>query len=388
MIENRIQLRLLKIYYFTQFGALGALFPFLPLFFVNRKLSAGELSWLMALIPISSLLVPPFWAALADSRQRRSLFLALASFGCGISLLGLYASSSFAAYLSAMAAFCFFRAPVVSLVDAIAHALLAEDRLRYALIRVWGSIGFAIFALLSGVLKGATHSLLLLGGSGGIYLVSAIVALGLKQARRDEKVPVGLPVIGLLRQPAMILLLLATASYYAGHSTFDVYFGLHLKALHHGEAFVGLAWAVGVSAEVGVLLFAHRVLHRVASGPLLVLSATAAALRWWLLASAESQVALLCIQPLHGLTFGLWYVSMVKQLHDRAPEAVRATVHSVAMAAMGLGMVAGYLAGGELFERYGGSTLYRIASLCAVAATLLYVSMMAWSPRIRPGSAS
>ena len=105
---------------------------------------------------------------------------------------------------------------------------------------------------------------------------------------------------------------------------------------------------------------------------MLVICAFAAALRWTLLSQVSESWALVMIQSLHGITFGLWYLSIVKYIQTRAPEHLRASLQSVSMACMGLGMTTGYLAGGELFLLHGGETLYKAAAGAALAAALMY----------------
>lgn len=88
-------------------------------------------------------------------------------------------------------------------------------------------------------------------------------------------------------------------------------------------------------------------------------------LRWLLLSVLESELAVLASQTLHALTFGLWYLALVRYIQVRAPEAARTTVQSVLQAVNGAGMMLGYVVSGELFERGGGQDVFRFAACAA-----------------------
>lgn len=365
-------IRALQAFYFFNFGALGALAPFLPLLLSHRGLSALQISWVMVLIPLSNLLVPPLWGVAADAWRARLALLRLACVGSGASVLLLWPQWELLGSLLAVAGFSLFRAPLTSLADATTYAIMDQPNADFSRVRVWGSAGFALMALGVGAVEGSRHPALLLAVTGAAYLVSALCTLPLSGATRGrERGLLGEARVLLGRAP-VLLFLLANACYYLGHATYDAFFALYAKQLGHGDAFVGGAWATGVAIEIVVMLLAPRFIHRVRSGRLLMLCALIAALRWILIAQVSAPGPLIAIQGLHGFTFGLWYLSMVKHVQAMAPDRLRTSLQSVAIACMGLGMVLGYLTGGALLDSLGGEVLFRVAAVAALAAWTLY----------------
>ena len=371
----------MRVFYFFSFGALGAFFPFLPLLLEDRGLSAAEISWIMALLPITGLFVPPLWGSLADALQARVPLLRLASVACAGAILLLLPRWGFWGHFVTVGVLCAFRSPIISLADAVTCSALGGEGLTFGRVRVWGSVGFAFFVWLLGRVHGSTHPQLLLWSTCAIYLLSAAATLPLRR-RPVERVR-GLlgQARGVMLQPGMALYLLANAVYYSGHATFDAFFSLHARALGFADPFIGLAWTTGVGVEIVVMLLAPTLLHRVRAVHLLALCALAAVGRWTALSLITSGPPLLASQALHGLTFGLWYLSMVRFIQARVPERLRASLQSVTMAFMGLGMTTGYLVGGQLLHRFGGHALYRHAAYAAAAAMVLYL-LVAWlAPR-------
>ena len=363
----------LRLFYFLTFGALGSLFPFLPLLLESRGLEPPQISWVMVLIPVANLFVPPLWGALADKLNARLRLLRWASLGCAGGVLLLLPAWGFEGSLLAVGVFAFFRAPVPPLADAATSSALGAGRVGFGRVRVWGSVGFASLALGLGLLQGSLHPRLLLGIAAVLYLGSALSLARVTAPQRTARRAVIRQSLGLIAQPPIVLFLLGSALYYAGHSTYDVYFGLYARALGHSDRFVGAAWAVGVGVEIGVMLLAPRLLGRVQSSKLLVCCAAIAAARW-LSNSMLTGWGLIPLQGMHGLTFGLWFLSLFQYVQDRAPEHLRTIVQTLAVSSMGLGMVIGYLTGGAVFHRYGGVLLFRGAAACAGCALLFYLA--------------
>src|SRR4029079_16655415 len=90
---------------------------------------------------------------------------------------------------------------------------------------------------------------------------------------------------------------------------------------------------------------------------------------WTLLAHLVSPVAILCLQPLHGITFGLFWVSGVPVARDRGAGAPTAA-QGLFSAAVGVGSLGGMNLAGTLFERGGGTLLYTASGGCAAAGRL------------------
>jgi PPP family 3-phenylpropionic acid transporter len=363
--------RLLRTYYFTNFGAFGAIMPFLPLLFDARGLTPTQISHVMLLGPISSMLVPPLWGLLADALRARVVLLRVASLGGAASLMLLCFDWKVAGSFLAMSIIYFFRAAIAPLADTAAAAMLGGGG-RFSLIRAWGSLGFALFSGIGGWLDVSHHPLRLVALTSSLYFVSFLVTLKMDAPPLERQPKVLARTIRYLAIGPLPLLLFGTALHYVGQSIFDVYFSLHMRALHFDDSFVGLAWLVGVLCEVAMMFFAPRILAVYDARRVLLLCTAAAILRWSVTAVAVDRGVILLCQTLHALTFGLWYISTVKLVQDEAPEELRTSLQSAALTFMGLGALFGYLLGGSIYELEGGRTVFMAASVAAACATACY----------------
>jgi PPP family 3-phenylpropionic acid transporter len=243
---------------------------------------------------------------------------------------------------------------------------------RFSLIRMWGSLGFAIMCGVGGWLDVSRHPARLVVLSSAVYLVSFFFTLKMDAPPLQRHPRVLARTLRQLAKHSLPLLLAGTVFHYVGHSMFDVYFSLHMRALHFDDGFVGMAWVVGVLCEVAMMFYAPRILAVADTRRVMLLCTAAAILRWSITAMVSDKVVILLCQTLHALTFGLWYVSMVKFVQDEAPDELRTSMQSVALTFIGVGALFGYILGGSIYELEGGSAVFMTASIAAACATACY----------------
>jgi PPP family 3-phenylpropionic acid transporter len=342
----------------------------------RRGLGSAQIAQVMVIMPIAGLLVPALWGALADALRARLWLLRIASLACGMAVLLFLIGNSLWWAVVAMACLAFFRAPIVSLADAATYDAMGGSDPDFSKVRIFGSIGFASLAFIVGKLAGSAHAVIPIGVAAAAFVLSTLATLPIKTPRVQHQRGVLKASFAVLRHPSMLMFLLASMLYYTGHSTFDAYFGIHARQLGFDDGFVGTAWGIGVGVEVLVMLLAPRFMHRVSPGYLLVPCALVAALRWFLIAQCQTAGALAATQALHGITFGVWYLSLVRFVQTRAPAPLRTTLQSATMTCIGLGMVNGYLGGGLILGSLGAQRLYMYATGFALLAAFVYAAAL------------
>ncbi|HEX8953379.1 MAG TPA: MFS transporter [Polyangia bacterium] len=360
---------LIAAYYFTFFGALGIFLPYFSLWLVAHGLPPSDATRVLALTPLMSLVVPPLAGLVADARRLRGWLLRLGTLATFVAFLGFFRARARWELYAVTALFAFCRAPLTSLIDATTLGHVRHHGGSYGAIRLWGSLGFLVAAASAGTLIERAGVDVIVAVAAWALLVGAGVAFALPAAPPVERKGVFgawlhllAGVDGWLFVAAVALAQLATAAYDSG-------FSLHLARLGFGGRFIGAAWATGVAAEIGVLAVSSALLARVAPARLFALSLATAAVRWTLLARVVSPVAILCLQPLHGITFGLFWVSGVTVMRDRGHAAPTAA-QGLFSAAYGAGSLLGMSCAGRLLELGGGRLLYSFAGGCAALATV------------------
>jgi PPP family 3-phenylpropionic acid transporter len=379
--EHSASVTALKSYYLTVYLGLGAILPLIALAMEARGFKPTQYAWLLALLPLSRLLSPPLWGALADKWLGTTRLVRINSWLAGLAMLVLALPLGFGGTLVTFAVWALFSSSLMPLVEAGTYRLLKDRAEDFGYIRVWGSIGYCVSAAAFGVFGVDQTMRAPFIAAAVFYLAAAATAHFFADAHGEIKAPLFATVRALMRKRDVMLLWAASTLYYAAHGAFDAYFGPHVKQLGLGQRTVSFAWAVGVVCEVLVLFFVPALLRSFQASQLLVFSAFVAAGRWFLLAYATSELEVMLLAPAHAVTFGVWYLAFVHDNQEGAPTELRATVQGLAAAWLGLGMITATLCGGYLLEHWGGRVLFEVAGLCALGSLLLYTLRLRFMAR-------
>ena len=374
----------LRPFFFFLFVTYGAFLPFFPTWLEARGVRGLSMSAIMALGPAMGIVGPPGFGALADWLGLRAGILRFVTGGGLVAMVMLAVPSALGhppglpLLFVAMLMFSMARAPAVAIADVMAVEAAKEPRpggepQSYGGIRLWGSIGFLVTTLVVGraldIRAVAALPLFLAASS----LVTFTLAFRLSAPAPARALRLGAQMREVLRDPGFLLLLASGFLGFGAHVSYDICFSLHLKSLGLGSDMVGVAWAIGTLAEVGLMAVSGRILARVPARALLVIAFATGALRWVVIALVRDVTVLLALQPLHAVTFALFWVTSLDQVKARAPKEVLATAQGVFNAAVGGGAVVGMFVWGGLFEARGGRTTFlcaAVVALCAAASAL------------------
>jgi MFS transporter, PPP family, 3-phenylpropionic acid transporter len=375
-------LRAIRLYYLASYAGLGAVLPLLALAMEARGLRPSQYAWLLALLPLSRLFAPPLWGALADRRLGTSRLIQVNTGLAACAMLLLAFTRSFWLTALAFVVWALTSSSLVPLADAGTYRLLGPNPGAFARVRLFGSIGFCVSALgLSAVGVDAALRIPFVTAACA-YALASVLSRGLVDGVARTRAPLLPAVRALAKRPDVLWLWLGAVFHYTGHGCFDQYFGPHARAIPGVSAsMVSAAWAIGVGFEVVALWFVPPLLNGRLRPALLPLAAATALLRWLLISEATSPSMVLLQQPLHAITFGVWYAAFVHENQQRADPTIRATVQGMAMACMGFGTITATLLGGQVLEHFGGRVLFR----CAAGAALLAGVCYALRLRLRTG---
>jgi PPP family 3-phenylpropionic acid transporter len=359
----------ISLYYFTFFGALGLFWPFFSLYLAGCGLSPTQISRVLALSPVLGLLTPPLIGLVADARHARGFIARAASVCTAIAFSGFFVAHGRPALYATAGVFAFCRAPLVSLVDASAIEHVRTHGGSYGRLRLWGSLGFLLAVLAGGALLESTGIRFLLASTAFTLIAAAACTFFMPApppSTRPRALGAATRLIGDQRAwwflGAVLLAQIANGAY-------DACFTLHLARLGFGTRTIGVAYAVGVGAEILLLFASGPVLKCLGASRLFALSLATAAVRWFLLSRASGPAEILALQPLHGVTFGFYYASAVTLMREQAGAEAPTAAQGLFAAVSSLGSLVGVGLSGQLFER-AGSGLFVASSVAASLAAV------------------
>ncbi|MDB5364063.1 MAG: putative 3-phenylpropionic acid transporter, partial [Rhodospirillales bacterium] len=345
-----------------------------------------------ALVPAMGVLGPPAVGLFADALGLRGSLLRVACLGSCLSLAALAAISAagraltFGVIFVAVLGYAVFRSPMVMLADVVAIERVRAAGTTYGRVRLWGSVGFLVAVLAAGrhVDPGAPAALLVV--TAALFGAALLAAWALPRSPAAPRLPVLREARALVTAPDFALFLAVSLLGQIAHASYDLCFSLHLRDLGAGGGLIGLAWAIGVVFEIALMALAEPLVARFSGPPLVTLALLGAAARWALLANVRSLPMLLALQPLHALSFALWWIASLAYTRQRAPAHALATAQGLFSAALASGSVVGMLAWGAIYRRAGGGAAYASAAVIALGAGLLAAFWARAAPRAVPGA--
>jgi len=357
-------------FYLFYFASLGALIPYWGLYLKSLGFGSVEIGELVAIIMATKIVAPNVWGWIADHTGRRMVIVRAGCLFAALAFAGVFFGQGYWWLVLVMSVFSFFWNAALPQFEATTLNHLGDETHRYSSIRLWGSIGFILaVAGLGALFEQAGTALLpsvLLVLLAAIWLSSLLVpesAAG-HQTLNEE------PLRKVLKQPAVVSLLLVCFLLQASHGAYYTFYSLYMVDHGYSETAIGQLWALGVVAEIAVFLKMHHWLPRFGARNLMLAAAALTALRWLLIALFVEQVWIMAFaQTLHAASFGVYHAVSIHLIHHlftgRHQGRGQALYSSLSF---GAGGAAGSLVAGYLWDGIGAQWTYILAAATAVLA--------------------
>lgn len=364
----------LRFYYLVAFCALGVYLPFFPRWLEAQGIDGASMGAIAAAFPAMAIIAPPAFGLLADALRLRRALLRVACAGAFAAFSLIAGASALGRPLGALAlglafaAFAFFRAPMTMIADLMAIEAAQRGAASYGRIRLFGSLGFLLAALAAGRLLDPRAPAAIPAAIAASLLGALVVAFALPSGGSLPPRPAPGQVALLARDPGFRLFLAGGLLQTASYACHDLCLSLHLRDLGAGDTLVGVVWATGVVFEIALMARSDALLTRVPLPALLAVAHASTVIRWLLVAAIKSPIALLLLQPLHAISFGLGWVASMALLKDHAPQGALATAQGLFIACAALGGAAAMPTWGALYRSGGGPTAFVAAAVVAAGA--------------------
>ncbi|HOJ20295.1 MAG TPA: MFS transporter [Armatimonadota bacterium] len=373
----------LQIHYLLLFAPFAIATTYQNLHFKRCGFTESEIGTLNALAALLAVLSPPLWGMVTDRAGDKRIPLALLFLASGATYPLFLLADSLGSALLIQAVFNFSFAPCIPLTDAIALELLPRAGGDYGRIRLWGSLGFIVTLLVSGLFLGGGP----LAPKGGGDLVATFVAFGivrvlgaawvlsLPRGEAPQAVATYRGDLGaLFRDRGFLLFLAATFLCNTALRSYYVFLSIYLDGLGVSDSMKGVFWSLGVAAEVVFMVFAWRLVQRMGVCGMLMLGMAGGALRLILFSLFLPVGAVALAQGLHALAFGATHIASLTFINASVPERFRASGQTLHAAIVGgLGGVLGSRLAGDLAQAWGIPAAFRACGLLAGVAALLVV---------------
>jgi len=368
---QRPSLLIVKLLYFTYFMAFSIYVTYVNVYFRSIGLSGIEIGLINTVSPLLSMLGSPIWGVLSDRFGNVRRILMIAVCGAIIVSIGLASTQVFFWILLLAGGYSLFTSSITPLLDSSTLLLLGNERNKYGLQRIWGSIGFIIAAMVSGQLFKLVGLQAMFMGVVGLLAISLVILFWLPARQASINTPVFTDIGKLVKHPEWIGLMSSILVIGIASSGMHTFVGILIKEIGGSDALVGMSAGVGVLSELPVMLLSPVLIKRYHPRKLLGFSFIIYALRLFLYGIMPSQNWVLPLSLLHGVSFGLYWVSSVAYANEIAPDYLKGTTQGVLMAIISLSSMLGGMLSGWGFDRLGAATLFRIYSLFGLLALFI-----------------
>lgn len=345
-------MRRLPFAYIVYFSAIGAAFPYLPVYYHDLGLGFDAIGLVAALQAATQLVTAPIWGGLADRFPHSRLTLpAAALFAAVGAAVLLLATDVLGPILGAVVGGVLLFAGLAGIgpvLDARSLELLGSDRHRYGQVRAWGSVAFVVSATIVGVLLDRNGPRSIFAIYLPALLLTALVTAFLPRKGTSRSPSILRGARSVLGSPGLALFLGGVFLVWTSLTALNAFYSIQVVALGGGNTLVGLAWAVGATVEVPIMFGYARLGRRFGNEPIMIVGAFSFALRALLASLAVDPAALVYISVLEGFSFACFFVGGVTYIAGLAPASLSGTAQGLFAAVAGLATIVGSSLGGVI----------------------------------------
>lgn len=353
---------------FFIYGMTSAYTAFMPVYLSAHHTSIVK-GYLLSIGCVVSLIAPVAVGKITDRAKSKNAVLALIALAAAALFSASYLSSG-VVYLAVMlSALAFFHTPLGGLLDTVSLEGAAESGVAYGPIRMMGTVGFGVVAVIMGLL--ATKSL---GAAFAVYPAAAalgvVCLLRAPQTPGHAKAREKLPVLPILRDRNVRLLFLLNAVGY-----FCFFYCQHFYNEYVLDILGLPAWVWGLHSFMNILLeipfffLFDKIMAKVSFRTMLGACMAVSVARYLLLPVVSTAAGILLTAALTGgwVTFITYCVTLYIKRH-MPPELIASSIGLQYALPLGGGTLLADLAGGYLTSLLGiRGGLFLCAGLCALA---------------------
>ncbi|MEW6260092.1 MAG: MFS transporter [Thermodesulfobacteriota bacterium] len=364
---------IVQIQYFLYFAVMGLTLPYFNLYLSHIRLDGIEIGILSGIRSGLMMVAPLTWSLIADRLKARRRIYILLNLGATLIWTGYFLTTQFPWLLVIGLLHGFLFTPIIAFLEAFSLDTLGRDKNQYGRNRLWGSVAFILVVVGCGRLFDrigvASILVLVLAGCGLQFAFSFFIP-------RDT-VPKPSSNLGLpegLRSREAIVFLLSVFLMIASHGGYYGFISIHLEELGFDKTFTGVCWAVASICEIGVMANSRRIFSRFRLKTVLVFSLGVAAIRWIALSVFTTAVPILISQGLHAITYAAFHMAGILTIDrfasDRFKTFAQALNNSIGY---GMGLTAGFIASGWLYERLGYVWMFQVSALIALCGVVVFL---------------
>ncbi|CBN78339.1 conserved unknown protein [Ectocarpus siliculosus] len=368
-----------KAVFFLFYSSLGAIMPYLPVYYHSLGIPDRRIGHLGAITPAMTFLFTPLWGALTDKSGMLKQILVLTFAASTLLRVSLAARTSFLWIVSVITLTAVINAPVRPLLDSSALQSL-DDRAEYGKQRLWGQWGFGIGSFLTGKLLSRFGFKAAFYMHAAFSLPTLLILMRFSPKKEDRgKEP---PKFGELYQlvvhdPDVLVFFSMVFAIGLSSGVIENFAYKRLRELGGTGSVLGVSRLVSSLSGIPMFFFSGAIVKHFSIVGILTASMMSFIARFVIYASIKNPWAGLPAEALRGVTFAGFWAASTCHVGAIAPPGLSTTMLGLLNATYGgIGQSLGSLIGGSLSMRFGTARAFLVYA--SVDACLLLAFFLFW----------
>jgi PPP family 3-phenylpropionic acid transporter len=376
MEEKKLSIKLNTIY-FILYAALAGYYPFLTVYLVERGLSFTEIGIAYATTSLVSVVAQPIWGYITDKYSNKNNILVITMLFSSLIINVFIFIKGFPMALGCMVVLVIFQSPIGAILDAYSYEIIEEYKgIQFGRIRLMGSIGYAIFSLLIGILIKATN----INSSFYVYFITlltgvfVIKGIKFKGKPRNKRLDIR-DITKILKDKKFAIFLVSICVMSIALGANSSYISVLIEKTGGNVSNLGMLWFILAISELPAFFYGGKVIKRYGELKVFIFAILIYMLRFFLNGICVSYKQVMFVQLLQGISFPLYLMASLQYLNKTVPSKMRASsITLYAAFGGGLGGFIGNIMAGKLLDIVSVFILFK--TLSAVMILALFVVLL------------
>lgn len=369
MIKGKISL-----FYWVVYGAMACYYPFLAVYFGDRGLSYTEIGIAFALNSLIGVFAQPIWGYMTDKYLNKKKTLTILMTSCSMIILLFVFAKSFIFIIFSIILTVSFLSSIGSVADAYSYEIVEHNKnIQYGRIRMMGSFGYAVIALIVGILIKHTNINITFYTYIVLMIISIIVIKSINYTDSEKSSKINIrELFGLLKYRKFVIFIFSVLVFNMAQGSNGSYLAILIKKTGGDVSKIGLVWFIVAICELPVFYFGNRFLKKYGAINLYLFSAVTYSLRFLLDSFCMDYKFVLALQCMQSITYTFFLISSLQYVNEAVPAKLKTSgITLYSAAGIGLGSFFGNIGGGVLLEKISIFNLYKIMSSICIIALLI-----------------
>lgn len=365
---------LLIMMIYVLFQGCGAAFGvFMPLYFKLIKLNQSSIGLLLGIGSLITLISQPLWGIISDRAKTKNLILKIVVAGSGLSYIFFPLSNHFIYLVIIIIVFSIFERTIEPLCDAITLEYIETTKWNFGHIRLVGSIGFALSAVLTGFIVSINifYLFILLFI---LTLILFIIVFSLPKIKGHQWQGQKVNIKEILKNKNLMVCLLFSFCIQVTVGFYTAFFPIHFIQLGGNNVLLGWAIMIATISEIVFLIFVDKILKKYEIQNILMFSGAVVGLRWLLMYLISNPYIIMICQLMHGFTYMAFAFSMSVMINDEIPKELRGSGQTLNMLInMSIAPMISSIIGGMISEFVGIREVFLYDSILVILLLIIFV---------------